>query len=68
MRSFKPEECEGSDLERWENEGGRIYKLGSERNSPRRDPRTRRMNKDSLQRVSFLSVLHRVDGRVPPSA
>ena len=66
MRSYRREEPETNDLERWENEGGRIYKPSSERDSHGRDPKGWRMYKDSPQRIAFFSVVPRADTRTPP--
>jgi hypothetical protein len=68
MRSYNLDECETNDLERWENEGGRICKPDSERHSRGREPIDRRKNKDSLQRISFCSVSQQAERRTPAIA
>lgn len=64
MRRHPSEESETVDLERWENEGGRIPS-SSERGSHGRDPRDRPKNRENLRGISLCSVVPRADDRSP---
>ena len=64
MWSYRRNECETNDLERWENEGGRLCQPGSENVFHGRDPKDWRMKNDRLPRSIPHSIVPR-DDRMP---
>ena len=65
MKSYGRQACEITDLERWENEGGRVCKGGSERDFQGRHPKGRRMSKNRLSMSFLFSDLARADRSTP---
>lgn len=65
MSSYNREECESNDLERWENEGGRVIKRGAEKASCSRNSQGLRFKKGSRLKKCPKSFVHDVSMPTP---